>query len=159
MPLNKDVLTKGLQKFMDADFTGFTGFPETKLKAAEDLADAVYNYSLLIFPASATAANAKDAMMSILGITEELIDLSKDNIEKGLGEFVKILSGGMVGYSVVSPSTATLFLSSVSEIGLIPPDEKEGSSSEDCVTLFGSIVDTWFRTGTASNSAGTILWN
>ena len=137
-----------IRAYTDPLYIGFTVFPASEEEAIEALANVFYQYSLTIVPACVTQAAAREVMkIELAGMNAAGAAPAK--ITAAALTFASALL--MEGYTSVPPPTP-LDLSSVAAIGFA------GGSAEVCATELATVIDAWFRTGTATNGTTTINW-
>lgn len=148
MALVTDTLLDYMRRFTDQEYDDFEGFPETIEDSREAMSEAVYQYAKDIVPVSTTASLAKDAMKDSLG------DMSDITMKTAFDNFASTLGGGMVGFTATPPQSQ-IKLSPVAAIG------ERGGSAFECMQELVSIVDAWFKTGTATNegTGATTNWS
>lgn len=147
MPLLLPTLEVELSKLMDADDPAFVGFPDNVNDVAENWSNAIFNYASAVIPASSTASAAKSAMKSLLlgaGSPGTFFSI----FESSFTAFAGSLAGGMAGFISVPPPLPIVLQAPMLAIPL------EESFNPSRITTMASIIDLWFRTGTATPSGG-----
>lgn len=153
MPLVSDIMKTEFRKISDKSYSLFEGFPETMPDVASRWAKAVYNYANPVIPASTSGVLAKDAFEIImLGLAYGSASIT---FQSAFTAFASALVVGMLPTFVATPPPVPIVLDPVFAAGFA------GGSSEECANIFASIVNTWFKTGTAIPSGGgsLIFWN
>lgn len=154
MPLLLPVLENELSKLMDKTNPQFIGFPGNVPDVAENWSNAIYTYSQSIIPPSTTGSTAKNAMKSVLlgatapGSFFPLFELS-------FTAFATQLGLGMSGFTAVPPPLPIILMAPMLAI---PLSESFNASR---ITVMASIIDSWFRLGTATPIGGgsPIIWS
>lgn len=153
MPLILSVAQIEFEKLIDKNSTAFAGFPTDINQVAENWSNVLFNYAGAVIPASTTAVTAKNAMKTIL-----LGSVAPGSffplLISGYTAFAAGLAAGMVtGGSGVAPVVPINF----APLLALPLD---ANSTPQIISLFASITDAWFRTGTFIPTAGGVInWN
>lgn len=155
MALVKANLESALKALMDPNDVGFTTFPASTPITAERWSTIINNYASSVIPASLGSAAAKLALQTtLLGI-----DPNTQNglvlFANGLTAYAAALGAGMAPAFIAVPPPIPIVLSTMSAAGLA------GASGSDCASILATLIDTWFRTGTATPSGGgsPIFWS
>ena len=155
MPLVQSVLKQELQKFIDSEYSGYTGFPADVSEVADKWSTAINNYAGSVIPISTTASAAKSAMQSGLsGITVTPPTFEALFIS-GISAYATALAAGMLPLFVGTPPVTPIAISTIFPLGLA------GATGEEISDAFATIIHTWFLTGTATPSVGgsPIIWS
>jgi hypothetical protein len=151
MALLKPTLKDGIQSIIDQEYSGFTQFPSSVLEAAERWSIAIDNYASLVTPPSTTSQAASQALKAKLLLAE---NLGVDAFKLGLIEYATVLAGGMAPtFTGVPPVTPPIF-EPIFAAGFA------GADSATIAELLSSMIDLWFKTGTAINNTSgvTLTW-
>jgi hypothetical protein len=131
---------------MDDQYPGFIEFPN-ETNVADKWSTAVNNYASAVVPASTTAAQAKTAMQAALtGMSAPGAALVQ--LPTSFTVYATTLAVGMAPTYVGTPPPAPIILTPAFTIG------SAGGSAADVIQQLVLIIDLWFRTGTATPSAG-----
>ena len=152
MPLLKSNLNLSILKITAIGNPIHEGFPKDLEEAAERWATAVNDYASQIIPISTTSDLAKQSLKSML-LTFPTVGIAA--FHSGLVSYASQLSLGMLpAFTAVIPPTPPS-LESAFLIGT------NGGSAEDVANLLSTLIDAWFKTGTAINTSSgvTINWN
>lgn len=155
MPLLIANIQSSLAKLMDKDNVAFVGYPTNSAQVANNWADAVNQYASLVIPISTTSVGAKNAMIAAM-----LPGLSAPGgffaaFISGFTAYALTLGGGMAGAGFVAvPPPVPINFGPLLALPLDGPLSTK-------ISTMASIIDTWFRTGTATPSAGgsPIIWS
>jgi hypothetical protein len=132
---------------MDDKAPTFDKFPPDGPTAAKDWATAVDAYASAVIPPSTTAAAAKSALQGALaGMSAPGAALVA--FPAAFTAYAAALGGGMAPAFVAVPPPAPLVLAPVFALGMT------GAPASAVVAQIASIIDLWFRTGTATPAAG-----
>lgn len=154
MPLVVATLTTELQKFMDDSYGGFVAFPTDELDAAALWAAAIDTYAgVNLTPPSTASAAAKSALqggltgMSAPGAGPAIFDTA-------FVAYASAMALGMAPAMVgVPPVPGTLVVGLVaSAAAALPPNPSKPPAVQ--LGILAGVIDTWFRTGTATPSGG-----
>jgi hypothetical protein len=155
MPLIKSNLKSSIREINDTEYTDFKGFPSNTIEVADAWSGIIDSYASKVIPTSTTASAAKAALYGqLLTISSEAANAFLV-LQAGITSYAVALAGGMAGAGFVGvPPPAPLILTPVSAIGLA------GGSAEACAEAMSSILDIWFKTGSATPVAGgpPIFW-
>lgn len=153
MPLIPDIFKKGLEGIFDQESENFEGFPDSFASAAERWATAFDNYAKIVVPPSTTNEAAKAAFKSMF------MTINNSNgriiLPKCFSAYAQVLASGMQpAFTAIQPIGDPI-LDPVYVIGY------SGGTSQACIQLIVSIVDTWMRTGVAVNNSSfiSVNWN
>lgn len=152
MPLIKENLKKEIVKIIDAESPIHEGFPSSVVDASVRWANAINSYASSILPVSTTS---QAATISLQAHLTTVPSLGEQGFVNGLISYATVLASGMQpAFSGVIPPLP-LVLTPAFSIGF------SGGSSDEVADLLSSIIDDWFRTGTAiNNSSGVVInWN
>jgi len=156
MPLLLPTLRIELSKIMDQSSPLFEGFPETNIEVANRWSTAIKIYTTSIIPYSANSELAKEAFkLAILPISAQSQN-GAALFQTAFTSFASQLAIGMAPAFTGIPPIVPINLLPVNPIGF------GGGSSSSCVSLMSTIIDTWFRTGSAvlnAPSAAVTIWN
>lgn len=153
MPLLLPILQQELDRIMNADNGRYVGIPKDQVTAANNWANALATYAKDVIPESATLELAKAVFIT------EYSKVNKDNgkiqIPFAFAQFALELSVGMAPAFAATPPATPIDFSAVEKF----PMKKESISS--IVQMTALILDTWFRTGIAVNSATgvSLIWS
>lgn len=146
MPLTPPILTNELAKFMDDQVPSFEGFPSAT-NVGQKWAAAVDAYASKVIPASIAAAIAKTAMAGAMA-GASAPGAGTAAIPAAFAAYAATLGGGMAPAFVAVPPPAPLSLDPAFAVGM------SGGSASAVISQIVTIVDTWFRTGTATPALG-----
>lgn len=152
MPLVKSKLLEEFRKFADEEFSDFQGFPESSTEAAEAWANMFDAYGSGVTPSSSTSSQAKETFKATLSGAS--FGTWGQVLQTAATQYASILGSGMSGFVSVPPASP-LTLDPAFVIG----DNK--GTTQEVGEVLSSIIDAWFRTGTATPSGGgsTIPWS
>ena len=152
MPLILSSLVNNIRQINDEQYPLFEGFPANSIEAADRWSIAIGNYASLVIPPSSGSEAAKQALKSSL---LSVPTLGEQAIVQGLISYSSFLALGMAPAFNAIPPPIPPVLTPAFELGF------SGASAEQVANLLGSIIDGWFRTGTAINtiSGVTVNWN
>lgn len=142
-----------LRELNDQAYAGFVGFPADVAACALAWATAVDTYASAIIPASSSSAAAKTAfqttMLGLAGANGLVI------LTAAFTAYATALATGMAPTFIATPPPIPIDISSIIPVGLA------GADGHTIATLLATIIDTWFRTGTATPSGGgsPVLWS
>jgi len=155
MPLLTDILSTNLQKLLNQEYPSFEGFPDNMGGVVESWANAINDYAKSVVPTSTTSEQAKEAFKStMLGMSSELGN-GAVILPLAFTNYATALALGMAGAGFIgTPPVAPINLAPIIAAGL------GGASGEIIANSFTVVVDIWFRTGTATPTAGgsPIIW-
>jgi len=147
MPLVPAILIQELTKFMDDKAPTFDKFPPDDPAAAKAWATAVDAYASAVIPPSTAAAAAKSAMQGALtGMSAP--GAAAVAFPGAFSAYAATLGGGMAPAFIAVPPPAPLVLAPVFILGMT------GAPASAVVAMMASIIDVWFKTGTATPAAG-----
>lgn len=119
---------------------------------AQQWADAIVAYAKTIVPASATVDGAGPALAATLVPGFSVPGGGPAALEAGLKAFAVTVASGMAGFVAVPPPGPVGFAALVGP----PAPETHEAAAQRVATL----IDVWFRTGTATVPPGaTTNWN
>lgn len=136
-------LSSELEKIFDQESSNFLGFPQSLPEAADRWTEAWDNYAKKVMPPSTTTDIAKETFRNtFLGI----------NNYNGLVQFplcffnyaVALAPGMLPTFSGTPPPTPPV-LAPVWAVGY------GGGGSSECIKTLSSILDSWMKTGIATN--------
>lgn len=155
MPLQSNTIENELRKFMDDQHPQFGGFPDQIDEVAEEHSEAMRVYASGIVPVSTAVTAAKNAMKSILlTVTVSAGDFIP-KYQSAIAAFASTLGSGMAPAFSATPPSTPIDLSPMVSAGM------NGASGGQCAGIMAGIIDTWMRTGTATNnnSGAVTNWN
>ncbi len=133
----------------------FEGFPKNIQESAIRWGDCVNSYAANVTPVSTTSEAAKLSFISAM----QSVNVNAGNglilFNNALVSYALTLAGGMVGGGFIgTPPPVPPTIQVIAPIGL------GGGTSEAIANMLASIIDIWFKTGTATPSSGgsPILW-
>ncbi len=136
---------------MDDKSSSFVAFPKDDPETAQKWSEAIAAYAAGIIPPSTTVAAAQAAMqgamtgMSLSGAAIVIFPLA-------FTTFALTLAGGMAPAFTAIPPPVPIIFASVFVSGMA------GAPASEIVSQMASIIDLWFRTGTAApNPPGTVF--
>ena len=152
MPLVKETLVNALKNLV----SNVNNFPDSYEQAAVNFSNAINNYGSLVVPPSTTSELAKQAFVSafIASKPKQSLEILVDAISA----YCISLATGMVPTFVgVPPATTPALKSALNIAGQIALN---GGSADDWASAAATAIDTYFKTGTATNSStgATITW-
>lgn len=153
MPLSSSTINTELLKLLDKDNPSFVGFGQNPLQVATKWADAIDNYASLVIPISTTSIPAKAAFIAAL-IPGVAPGAFMPALTLALTTYASSLAGGMTlaGFVGTPPPVPIV-------LPLFPATPLTTASM--VANSWSTIIDTWFRTGTATPIIGgsPILWS
>ena len=156
MALVKSTLSESMSAMIDTEHPSHKGHPENNVDAAKNWANAICDYAATVTPvATPIAVEAAKAAFeaAVFGlITSQTFIVG---IPAAFTTYAAALGAGMSPSFVATPPPTPIVLDAAWAIGLAG-----GKDSEIAKTLT-TIIDTWFRTGTATPSVGgaPVLWS
>jgi hypothetical protein len=140
-------------KLIDQNDPAFLGHPSNISGVADNWSNVLLNYAGTAIPSSSTATVAAQAAKTVLlGATApgSFFPL----LVQAYSAFANTLAGGMVsGGSGMAPPVPIDF----SPVLALP---LSANSTPQIISLFSSITDAWFRTGTfIPTSGGSVPWS
>lgn len=156
MPLVSTSLKSELEKFFDPDSPNFEGFPDPE--NFQDVVDkwsgAVDNYASQVVPVSVNAVAAKAAFAAVIATINSDAQNGPVQLVAAFTAYAAQLALGMQPAFTGTPPITPIVLDSVYAIGL------STGSNGDCLNELVSLIDSWFKTGTAINnvSGATVNW-
>ena len=149
MPLIKANLEKELRKLLDQNYSEFVGFPPEILGVASNWSFAINEYAKHVIPISTTSVLAVEAFKVPMLLITNTPPTGLAMLSLACTQYAVQIALGMVGAGFVgTPPPVPVDFSSIVPIGL------GGASGEVVAGLMATIIDTWFRTGTAVPIAG-----
>ncbi len=150
MPLLKQNLKNEITRIIDAKSPIHEGFPSSLSEASVRWANAINSYASSVIPLSSTSQAATISLQAHLNTVPTL---GEQGFVNGLISYATVLASGMqpTFTGVIPPSSVVL--TPAFSLGL------SGGSSEEVADLLSSIIDVWFRTGTAINNSSGIVTN
>lgn len=153
MPLFLVTVQSEFANLIDKNSPSFVGHGLDVVEVATKWADVLFNYASAVIPASTTANAAKTAMISVLSGATAAGSFFPALVS-AYTLFATTLAGGMTTGGVGAPPPAPI---NFAPILALPLSE---NSTPQIISLFASITDTWFRTGTFTFTNGTVVtWN
>lgn len=155
MPLLVTTLAAAIQKFTDPDFEGFEGFPEDDAAAAAAWAAAIDTYTgagANIVPPSTTGVVARGALeTALLGLSAPGAAIALFDV--AFAAYATSLAGGMAPAFTATPPPA-LLSNTPPTIAAVFAAGVAGADGATQAAAMALLIDTWFRTGTATPSSG-----
>lgn len=153
MPLVKQVLENSLKNLVSNP----DNFPDSYEQAAANFADAINDYGKLVVPSTTTSELAKQAFVSafIASKPKQSLDILVDAIT---AYCVSLATGMAPAFVGVPPTTTPILQAALQLAGQIALN---GGTADDWASAAATAIDTYFRTGTATNSSTgvTITWS
>ena len=153
MPLSGTVINNELVKLLDKNAVGFVGFGTNPLQVATKWSDVVNTYASAVIPISTTSVAAKAAFIAALtpGVAPGAF---MPALASAFTAYALALAGGMAGAGFVGTPPP-------SPIVLPPFPATTATTASAVAASWGTIIDTWFKTGTATPIIGgaTITWS
>lgn len=151
MALISTTLVNGIRAITDEEYSGFQGFPEDVTEAANRWGTAIDNYASLVTPPSTTSVIAKQALVAQLLLADSL---GVNAFVNGLSAYASALAGGMAPTFTGTPPPVSVVLAPTFASGFA------GASAEVQANAIATVIDLWFKTGTAINNTSgvTITW-
>lgn len=150
MALIKANLEIELRKIFDTSYSSFEEFPQDLTEASIRWSEAINSYAKNVIPTSINSEAAKQAFATTLlnSDTSTALPLAFTN-------YATLLASGMLPTFVATPPPISIDFTSVYALGF------GGGSSKSVASLMSTIIDTWFKTGTAIPSGGgsVITWS
>jgi len=152
MALSKSILKQELSKLMDNTHPQFLGFSSNISIIGDRWANVVKVYSSTIVPPSATLETAKSGFYTTMLNMD--LGIGRTIFQSAFLQFTLLLAAGMTPAFIGTPPPTPINFSS---LYALPLDTDINTKIE----VFATIIDAWFRTGTATPSGGgsPILWN
>ena len=154
MALIKKILSDELSKFTDGESISFDKFPTDISEASEFWSNAVNTYGKTIAPPSTTADKAKKDMKDMLATMNDTNGAVIFPL--AILTYATSLSAGFPPVFTGVPPVTPLapLLNPIYTLGFA------GAKSGEIVEALSTIIDSWFKTGTAINIATgvTITW-
>ena len=149
MPLIIVTLQADLDKLLFQENSQFEGFPSEIVDVAENWATVVDTYASGVIPASTTVEQAKSAFNSVmLGISSSagngLALLTAAFTAYGTALSIGMSAAGFIGV----PTPAPINFTPIVAVGL------GGAGGDVIADMMATIIDIWFRTGTATPVSG-----
>lgn len=158
MPLNRNNLITEIRKINDESFDDFEGFPETIESTATRWANLVDNYAGANLIPVVNPIFLESARIAFFNQFLLLSNKTQNGIQVFANAFaayaVQIALGMQPVFTGLVPPTR-LSIESIIPVGL------NGGSAQVIASLLATLIDTWFRTGTAINNqtGATVNWN
>lgn len=155
MALVKSSLEQEFFTFVAKDHPTFQDFPKNAQEVAQFWTDAIMNYASAVTPPVTPPAtqSARTALYNAL-LAGASMNTFTSALTSGMSSMASALAGGMSPTFTGVPPPAPLNISPVISAGM------NGASGETCSVMLATIIDTWMRTGTATNtsSGATTVW-
>lgn len=153
MPLFLVTVQSEFANLIDKNSPSFVGHGLDAVTVATNWANVLFNYASAVIPVSTSATVAKNAMISILSGAAAPGSFFPLLIS-AYSTFAATLASGMTAGGVGAPPPAPIDFSPITALPL------SDNSVPQIISLFASITDTWFRTGTFTFTNGTVVtWN
>lgn len=153
MALVLDTLKRELKNLV----SNSDNFPDSFAGAAQNFANALNEYGKMVVPSSVSSEAAKAAFVSAFIASQPKQSL--EIVVDGVVAYCVALAVGMAPVWVgTPPPSSTSLLAAMIAAGQIALD---GGSSDDWANSAASAIDTYFRTGTATNSTTgvVVIWS
>ena len=160
MPLAPPTLTHNLSEIMDPDYPSFRGFPEDVTLAIQNFADAINGYAQFVVPLTTPVSQQLGVQAFVTTMTPitvpptEVSPTFMDLFPQALMAYATQLALGMAPAFAGVPPLFPIELEPSWQIGL------NVGTTQAVITSLVSIIDPWFRSGTAVNTttAAVVIW-
>jgi hypothetical protein len=148
MPLSFSLISQEIQKINNQEYGGFVGFPVDNTDLSIKWGNAINTFAgLNVLPLSSTTAQAKTAFSQLMA-TITAPEQADAVLKSAFAAYAATLAGGMAPAFTATPPPAIIDFKPVATAGFA------GASAKTCADIMAGIILAWFKTGTATPSAG-----